>query len=149
VTPASPYVPSPDELNAEFYARARDGTLHLQRCTDCGYFRQPPRYLCPGCASDQVEWVASPGHGHLFSWTVTHRAYDRGWADKLPYVTGVIELDEGVRLVGALEGIAHDELRLGRALALRLKPRSEGFTFITLIPALDRGRDDLAETGQS
>ncbi|MGO9954974.1 MAG: Zn-ribbon domain-containing OB-fold protein [Solirubrobacteraceae bacterium] len=132
-----PYIPTPEALNGEFYAHARSGTLHLQRCTGCGAFRHPPRYVCASCGARAFEWVASPGRGTLFSWTVTHRPYDRGWADQLPYVTGVIELEEGVRLVGALHGYARDELALGLALRVRLEPRTEDFTFIALIPVGD------------
>lgn len=129
-----PYVPSPDGPNAEFYAHAQGGVLHLQRCGDCGAFQHPPRYRCGACGSVALSWVPSAGRGTLFSWAVTHRPYDRGWADQIPYVTGVIELDEGVRLVGALEGVARDALSLGLPLRTRLDPRSEEFVFITLTP---------------
>jgi uncharacterized OB-fold protein len=130
-----PYIPSADGLNAEFYEHAQGGVLHLQRCGDCGSFNQPPRYLCTSCGSGELTWVPSPGRGTLFSWAITHRAYDRGWADRLPYITGVIELEEGVRLVGALEGVERDELVLGLPLQTRLDPRNEEFVFITLILA--------------
>lgn len=132
--PSGPYIPTPEALNAEFYARARGGTLHLQRCVGCGAYRHPPRYLCGACGSGALEWVASPGLGQLFSWTITHRSYDRGWADRLPYVTGVIELDEGVRLIGALTDLTPQELRLGLPLRVSLEPRTEEFTFIRLQP---------------
>lgn len=130
-----PYIPSPEGLNAEFYAHAQGGVLHLQRCADCAAFHHPPRYRCANCGSGELRWVPSPGRGTLFSWAITHRPYDRGWADQIPYITGVIELDEGVRLVGALEGVAAGELALGLSLRTRLAPRTEEFVFITLIPA--------------
>lgn len=130
-----PYIPSPEGPNAEFYERAQGGVLHLQRCAYCERYQHPPRYRCASCGSDNLTWVASPGRGTLFSWAVTHRPYDRGWADRLPYVTGVIELDEGIRLVGALQISDGMELRLGLRLQTRLEPRTDEFVFITLIPA--------------
>ena len=39
----TPYLPTPQGLNAEFYDRAQDGVLHLQQCSDCGVIRHPPR----------------------------------------------------------------------------------------------------------
>ena len=40
----NPRIPTPEGLNAEFYARTQDGVLHLQQCSDCGLVRHPPRY---------------------------------------------------------------------------------------------------------
>ena len=133
-----PHIPSPEGLNAEFYAHAAGGTLHLQRCVDCGRFRHPPRYVCAACFSGRVAWVPAAGTATLYSWTITHRAFDRGWADQIPYMTGVAELDEGVRLIGALRGLEREQLRLGLPLAIRLDA-GEQFTFISLHPA---GGDD-------
>ena len=125
------YIPRPEGLNAEFYRRALGGKLHLQRCLQCRRFRHPPRQFCPACGSDRYDWTASPGRGRVFSWTVTHIAYDRGWETRLPYATVVVELDEGPRLVGALEGIEHSRLRIGLPLAARLEPMGEDFVFIS------------------
>src|SRR5581483_11385459 len=101
-TPRGKYVPPPDGLHAEFFARSAEGRLHLQRCSNCGVYRHPPTYHCPDCSSPQWAWTPSEGVGSLFSWTVSHRAYDTAWKDDVPWVTAIIELDEGPRLVGGL-----------------------------------------------
>lgn len=126
-----PRIPTPEGLNAEFYAHARDGVLHLQRCTACGRFRHPPRYFCASCSSGDYEWVPSPGRGRLYSWTVTHFPFDRGWAEEVPYVTAVVELDEGVRLIGAVDGLALETLRSGLPLVSALEVLGEHFAFVT------------------
>ena len=131
----TPYLPTPQGLNAEFYAKALGGTLHLQRCAECARFSHPPRYRCHSCSSERFEWVPSAGRGELYSWTVSHVAFDRGWAEELPYATGIIELEEGVRIVGALEGIDRSHLKIGMKLRTRLTPLSEAFVFITLVTA--------------
>jgi uncharacterized OB-fold protein len=128
-----PRIPTPEGLNLEFYEHAKDGVLHLQRCTDCGRFRHPPRYYCPECSSSNYEWQPSPGRGELFSWTVTHFPFDRGWAAELPYTTAVVELEERVRLVGALAGPGTDQLRLGLPLVAQIDPTTYGFPFITFV----------------
>ena len=130
----TPYLPTPQGLNAEFYRKALGGTLHLQRCSACRRFAHPPRYRCATCGSDRFEWVPSAGRGKLFSWTVSHIAFDRGWTEELPYATGIIELEEGVRLVGALEGVDRAALAIGLDLRMRLTPLSDGFVFISLVP---------------
>lgn len=128
------YVPRPTGLNAEFYEAASGGALHLQRCSDCGRFRHPPRYYCAACGSGTYDWAQSDGQGLLFSWTVTHRAYDWGWADDLPYATGVVDIAEGVRVVGALEHVAPEELAIGLPVRAHLAPVEEGFVFISFRP---------------
>ena len=129
----NPRIPTPEGLNAEFYAQAQGGVLHLQECSDCGLVRHPPRYHCSACASPRYRWSPSTGRGQLYSWTVTHMPYDRGWADEIPYVTGVIELDEGVRLVGSVEGLSVGDLRIGLPLTTRLTPYGPEFSFLTLV----------------
>ena len=129
-----PRIPTPEGLNAEFYARAQDGVLHLQQCSDCGLVRHPPRYHCPRCASARFGWRPSAGQGRLFSWTVTHMPFDRGWAEEIPYVTGVLELDDGIRLVGSVEGVAVDELRIGLPLAVEVTPLEPEFSFLAFHP---------------
>ena len=128
----NPRIPTPEGLNAEFYDRAQDGILHLQQCTDCGVVRHPPRYHCTECSSGHYQWTPSPGQGHLFTWTITHLAFDKGWADDIPYVTGVIELDEGVRLVGSIDGLSREDLRIGLPMTTTVTPHGPEFSFLSL-----------------
>ena len=134
-------MPPPDGLHAEFFAQAADGRLHLQRCSECGVFRHPPAYYCAECGSDSCAWTPSDGTGSLFSWTVSYRPYDTAWKDDLPWVTAILELDEGPRLVGWLRGIDPAELVLGQRLAVQPEPVSDDFTFLHFgpAPAADRG----------
>lgn len=128
----NPRIPTPEGLNAEFYEQAQGGVLHLQQCSDCGVVRHPPRYHCGRCNSGRYQWSPSSGRGHLYSWTVTHLAFDRGWAEDIPYVTGVVELEEGVRLIGSIDGLAAEELQLGLPLTTKLSPHGPDFTFLSL-----------------
>ena len=122
-------VPEPDGPAVDFYRYAAAGDLRLQRCAECGRVRHPPRWLCPACRSDRVEWAPTAGRGRLVAWTVTHRPVDPGWADRLPVATVVVELDEGVRLVGATE-LGADELEMGLAMVATLEPVGESFAFL-------------------
>jgi uncharacterized protein len=128
----NPRIPSPEGLNAEFYERAQEGVLHLQQCSDCGVVRHPPRYHCRECGSGRYQWSPSDGRGHLFSWTVTHLPYDRGWAEDIPYATGVLELAEGVRVVGSIDGLPAEELRIGLPMTSKLTPYGPEFAFLSL-----------------
>jgi uncharacterized OB-fold protein len=128
-------VPTPVGLNAEFYALAAQGTLHLQRCAACGRWRHPPRFLCAGCGSGSWRWEPASGRGTVFSWTVTHQALDPAFADALPYAVVVVELEEGVRLVGNLVGAAPSVLRLDLPVVVDLDRRSDDVALVDFRPA--------------
>ncbi len=119
-------VADPDGRNVDFYRHAASGTLHLQRCDDCMRPYHPPRYLCAACGGDALTFVPASGRGRLFSWTVTHRPVDPGWAaEALPWATVVVEMEEGVRLVGGWRG-GLDELTLDRPVRVEVEVEASG-----------------------
>ena len=133
--PPERMVPGGTGLNAEFYERAATtGVVHLQRCGSCSTWRHPPRVLCAACGSGAWSWQPTSGQGHVFTWTVTHRATDPAFADRVPYAVVVVELDEGPRLVGNLLGLDPDDLRLELRVQVRLDHRSETVALIDFAP---------------
>jgi len=123
-TPTRP-LPLPDGFNAEFYRHCREGRLAFQRCDDCGAWRHLPRYMCARCGSERSSWQASSGRGKIFSWTITHQAMHPAFAHEVPYVIAVVELEEGVRLVSRLRGIAPKDVRLDLPVEVELEPVSD------------------------
>ena len=82
-------------------------------------------------------FVPSAGRGRIFSWTVTHRPVDPGWAaEGLPYATVVIEMEEGVRLVGGWRG-GLDALRLDLEVGVEVEAAGENFAFLYFRPVGD------------
>ena len=106
-------LPRGEDDNGEFYRFCTQHELRFQRCTDCRTWRHMPRESCPACGSFDWGWERSSGKGRVFSWTVVHRALHPTFADDVPYAVVVIELDEGVRLVSQVVGLAPEALRLG------------------------------------
>jgi uncharacterized OB-fold protein len=47
----------------------------------------------------------------VFSFAVFHRAYHPGFANDVPYVVGVVELEEGPRLPTSIVGIPFGDVR--------------------------------------
>ena len=139
IAEAQKIVPDPDGLNADFYVHAATGTLHIQRCESCGQAYHPPRYLCRECGSEALVFVPSKGRGRIFSWTVTHRPVDPGWAVDGPWATLVVAMDEGVRLVGGLRGIEPAELELEMPVRVEIERVSDTFARIYFRP---RARTD-------
>ncbi len=84
-----------------FWEAAARHELVASRCGNCGTFRMPPTPFCPACQSQQIDWMALPGTGTVYSYTVVSRAIFPGMEDALPYVPAIITLDggDGVRLI--------------------------------------------------
>jgi uncharacterized protein len=61
----------------------------------------------------------------VYTWTVTHQAPHPAWAPDTPYIVAVVQTDEGVRVVGRLNGLEPHALRLGLAVEGAWEQRGE------------------------
>jgi len=96
--------PLPDtewEATREFWAGAARGELVIPRCDTCDSFNWYPREQCRSCAQGSFTWTVVSGRGRLFSWSVVRHPFLRQFRDKVPFVPGLVAIDEdpGVRLV--------------------------------------------------
>lgn len=124
-------VPAPerDAVNAAYWDGLAHGALRYQRCNACGQHWLPPRRECPNCLQADIRWDTASGGARLVSWVVYHMAYHPAFAHRLPYAVAVVELDEGVRLISNLVGVADlDTLRIEQRL--RLVIEDEGGTAV-------------------
>lgn len=93
--------------DSRFFAEGlRDGKILLQRCDACAAIRHPPRPMCSHCQSFEWTATAANGRGSLYSYAVHHHPRMPGLPDSL--VPVLIELEEGVRMVGDLIGSPDD-----------------------------------------
>ncbi len=102
--PAFPAV-ARDSGSAAFFDAAARGELLVQRCTGCSTVLAPEARTCLSCGSADLEPAVVSGRGRLVTWVVVTQAPVPVLAGAVPYVTAVVELDEGpwliVRLVDA------------------------------------------------
>jgi hypothetical protein len=100
-------VPKPTPETKPFWDATKQHTLKIQRCDDCAQHYFYPRPLCPHCLSRNVSWVAVSGRGKLHSFVINHRA-PRGFPAAGPFIIGIVELDEGVKMMSNIVGIDPD-----------------------------------------
>jgi len=100
---------SPD--TAFFWEGARNRELLIQRCSSCGALRHPPRPMCGACGSLDWDTIKASGRGTVYSYTVHHHPPVPGF--EIPYAVGLIELEEGTRIVSNIVGIAAGDVRIG------------------------------------
>jgi uncharacterized OB-fold protein len=96
------------------------------KCRRCGTLYVPPRPICVQCHGDEMEWVEMKGTGTLQAFTciavgppsMCEEGYDRN----NPYCSGVVELDEGVKVVARIEGVDTknpENIRVGASLRVK------------------------------
>lgn len=139
---SAPLPPAPvaDRDTRPFWDAAAERRLVVQRCASCGTWIWQPRPLCPACHAPDLIWTEVAGEGRVVSWTVLHPPMLPVWADAVPFVVLLVELDEGVRMLGQLVDDAGGLLRtdgsaegvaMGARVALRWRVDEAG----TILPA--------------
>ena len=101
-----------DEQTAPFYAGAGAGELRLPVCRTCGRFVWYPAATCPHCGGEGTSWVPTSGLGTLFTWAVVRRPFLSAFEEMVPFVTGLVALDEdpSVRIVTLIVDVEPDAL---------------------------------------
>lgn len=105
---------------SEFADALKDGRLVGSKCKACGNVSFPPRADCIKCLSPDFEWIDYSGDATLHTFTVIHAA-PTGFDDMTPYTIGIVDLPEGGRLLGWLEGMDKEEMEIG--MSLKVVPR--------------------------
>jgi len=102
----APLPPKPiaDRDTQPFWDGASSNRLLVPRCSGCGAWIWQPRPLCPRCHAPDPEWVELDGDARVVSWTALHPPVLAVWADQVPFVVLLVELDgaSGVRMLGQL-----------------------------------------------
>ena len=86
------------------------GKLMGTKCKKCGEIYFPPRADCLKCMDDKFEWLEYSGRGTLNSFTTIHAA-PKGFDDIAPYTLGIVDLEEGGRLIAWIGDIPKDEIK--------------------------------------
>jgi uncharacterized OB-fold protein len=118
---------------ASFNQYLNEKKLMASHCPQCDAVYLPPRAICPKCHGDKLEWVEASGRGRLAAFTTVYvgptamiaEGYDRN----NPYVTGIVELDEGVKISARILGVdaRHPEqIKIGTPMTVSFVERGEG-----------------------
>lgn len=118
------------DLSVPYWEGARRGVLVIQRCAACGTPRHYPRSMCASCYSFDTDHVEHPGRGTVHSWTVAHHPFAPEYADDVPYVLATVDLGEGIRALGRLQG----EPSVGLAVQVSFAPDAHGEPMPVLTP---------------
>ncbi len=70
----------------------------------------------------------------MFTFTVFHRAYHRGFTEELPYAVAIVELDEGPRILSNIVGCAPDDVKIGMPVSVIFEDVTEDSTLFKFQP---------------
>lgn len=106
-----------------FWEGTAAGELRIQRCNACGVLRHPPGPACPSCGALDRGYAVASGRGTVFSYVVHHHPPLPG--KELPLVIALIDLDEGVRMVGEL---VDDSVEIGASVEVGFRTVDDDLT---------------------
>ena len=109
-------LPRFNQDQAWFWEGLRDRELRIQRFADDGTLLHPPANANPNTGSMDWDWVVASGNASLYSYTVAH--YPRVPSFDYPNIVGLVELEEGVRIVSNIVGCTPEQLAVGMPLEL-------------------------------
>lgn len=130
----SKVIGKPDDLNLElFQAIVSSRHMCLQRCDNCGRYSHPPRMYCGNCFSGDYSYPEISGAGTVYSYTISRHTAEPAWQDELPYLTVVVELDEGPRVVGAATLPDPTMVKIGQRVHVVPEKRTDDFAYFTVV----------------
>ena len=104
--------PGVSDDNRFFWEGLKEGKLLIQRCKSCGDLHHPPGPVCPKCHSFDWDTVQASGKGTVYSFVVMH--YPEVPPFDHPNPIGLVELQEGVRVIAQLVGVKPGEVQIGQ-----------------------------------
>jgi uncharacterized OB-fold protein len=98
--------------------------LEAGKCKECGSIQFPPRLVCPECGAKEFETLRLSGKGKLLTFTII-RVAPEGFGDLAPYAVGIVELEEGVRVMGQVVDCDPEALKIGDKLVSQFRRINE------------------------
>ncbi len=103
----------------------------MQFCTKCSEWIWYPKARCPSCGTrDKIEWRKVSGNGTVYSYTVIRQVIDNSPAfqNDLPFVIGLVELEEGPRIYSNITGTSTDDVKIGDGVTVYFEDATPEFS---------------------
>ena len=109
-------LPKINPLTEPFWEAAKNKSLIIQHCGNCGVFVWCPNPSCTECGNDHLEWKPVSGQGTVFSFTIIRHVLERrgrGFENDVPYIVAWIDLDEGPRFCSNVVDCPVENITIG------------------------------------
>lgn len=125
------FYPLEDEKStriSRFFKNLKEGFLSTTKCKECSMLSWPPRVVCPGCLSDDLEWVDLGVEGELFAFTEMKAGAPLGFAQDVPFCIGMVKIS-GLLISARIDGAKYEDLKIGQKLKLKVVELEDGRVF--------------------
>jgi uncharacterized protein len=122
-------VPIIDADNEKYWRYLQQGEPQMQRCSACGYWRYPPRWLCPECLSEDSAWQVLSGHGTIYSFIWYMESLHPTFVD-VPYNVVIVRLDEGPLVISNVVNVSFGDIAVGQRVDFRIDEGPGGFALL-------------------
>jgi len=101
----------------EYHKQAIEkGRFLVQKCNDCLTNQFFPRTFCVTCNGINLDWLEACGRGVIYSTTTVRRKIDSGG----DYNVCLVDLEEGVRVMGTVIEIEPSDVYIGQKVNLKI-----------------------------
>jgi uncharacterized OB-fold protein len=124
-------LPDPTPLTKPFWDFCKKHELRMQFCPNCTRWIWYPKPWCPSCGNrDKLEWKKLSGNGTIYSFTVIRQVIDNSPAfqQDIPFVIGLIELEEGPRIYSNVTGAGVETISIGDRVTLYFEDATQEFS---------------------
>lgn len=135
MTPPARPLPVAQPESDRYWEGTRSGELWLQRDTETGSCQFYPRALNTISPGAPMEWVRASGNGTLFTFAIVHAPPHPAFVDDVPYITAIVELEEGPKVPARIVGVdpEPENLEIGMALNAVYTEVSEEYTLLEFV----------------
>ena len=98
--------------------------MEASKCNKCGHISFPGRLICPECHAKDFESFNLSGKGTLVTYTIIRTA-PTDFLDLAPYAVGIIELEEGIKIMGQITDCVPEDLKIGEKLIAKFRRMNE------------------------
>lgn len=111
---------------AAFWDATRECRLVIQWCDACDRGIHFPRAGCPSCLGSDLSFRPTEGIGTVYALSVMPKPGNAGMAGRAPYVVALVDLPEGVRMLGNVLGDDALEVAVGDEVRVAWEPLPDG-----------------------
>ena len=133
-------IPMPQGESDFYWEKAKARELWLRHCNSCDEVYFYPTDICRNldCSNPRdTDWIKASGKATLFTFGIVQRAPHPGFVDDVPYVTAIVELEEGPKMPTniVIDNPSSDNLKIGMSLEVVFEDITEEIALPKFKPA--------------
>jgi uncharacterized OB-fold protein len=109
-----------------FWDATRSCELVVQWCASCDRGIHFPREACPSCLDTDLHFRLAAGTGTVYARSEMPAPGNAGMKGRTPFVVALVDLPEGVRMLGNVLGEGAGEVAVGDAVRIAWEPLPDG-----------------------